>query len=44
MGRPFKLTDHQKRAAIKCRNHGEMLVDIVRSYNVSPARISMLTA
>jgi hypothetical protein len=34
MGRPFKLTDHQKREAIKRRNQGETLADIARSYNV----------
>src|SRR5215813_748329 len=44
MGGPFKLTDHQKREAIKRRNQGEMLADIARSYNVSPATISRLTA
>jgi DNA invertase Pin-like site-specific DNA recombinase len=44
MGRPFKLTDHQKREAIKRRNLGETLADIARSYNVSPATISRLTA
>jgi len=44
MGRPFKLTDHQKREAIKRRNQGETLADIGRSYNVSPATISRLTA
>ena len=44
MGRPFKLTDHQKREAIKRRNQGETLADIARSYNVSPATISRLTA
>jgi DNA invertase Pin-like site-specific DNA recombinase len=43
MGRPFKLTDHQKREAIKRRNQGETLADIGRSYNVSPATISRLT-
>ena len=37
MGRPFKLTDHQKREAIKRRNKGDTLADIARSYNVSPA-------
>jgi hypothetical protein len=40
MGRPFKLIDHQKREAIKCRNQGETLADIARSYNVSLATIS----
>src|SRR5258706_1369519 len=44
MGRPFKLTDHQKHEAIKRRNQGETLADIARSYNVSPATISRLTA
>jgi DNA invertase Pin-like site-specific DNA recombinase len=42
MGRPFKLTDHQKREAIKRRDQGETLADIARSYNVSPATISRL--
>src|SRR5712671_131117 len=44
MGRPFKLTDHQKREAIKRREQGETLADIGRSYNVSPATISRLAA
>jgi hypothetical protein len=44
MGRPFKLTDHQKREAIKRRNEGETLADIARSYNISPAAISRLEA
>jgi Helix-turn-helix domain of resolvase len=44
MGRPFKLTDHQKREAIKRHNQGETLADIARSYNVSPVTISRLTA
>jgi DNA invertase Pin-like site-specific DNA recombinase len=44
MGRPFKLTDHQKREAIKRRDQGETLADIARSYNVSPATISRLSA
>jgi DNA invertase Pin-like site-specific DNA recombinase len=43
MDRPFKLTDHQKREAIKHRNQGETLADIARSYNVSPATISRLS-
>jgi hypothetical protein len=38
MGRPFKLTDHQKSEAIQRREQGETLADIARSYNVSPAR------
>ena len=45
MGRPPKLTPHQKQEAIKRRDTGdETLADIARSYNVSPATISRLTA
>jgi DNA invertase Pin-like site-specific DNA recombinase len=45
MGRPPKLTPHQQKEAIKRRNAGdESLVDIGRSYNVSPATISRLAA
>jgi DNA invertase Pin-like site-specific DNA recombinase len=45
MGRPPKLTPHQKREAIKRRDAGnETLADIGRSYNVSAATISRLTA
>ena len=44
MGRPFKLTDHQKREAIKRRDQGETVADIARSYNVSPATTSRLAA
>jgi hypothetical protein len=40
----FKLTDHQKGEAIKRRDQGETLADIARSYNVSPATISRLSA
>ena len=44
MGRPNKLTDHQKREAIKRREQGdESLTEIGRSYNVSAATISRLT-
>jgi DNA invertase Pin-like site-specific DNA recombinase len=44
MGRPPKLTPHQKREAIKRRDQGEeSLADIGRSYNVSAATISRLT-
>jgi hypothetical protein len=36
MGWPPKLTQHQKREAIKCRDGSdESLADIGRSYNVS---------
>jgi DNA invertase Pin-like site-specific DNA recombinase len=44
MGRPFKLTAHQQKEAIKRRDQGETLAEIGRSYNVSPATISRLTA
>jgi DNA invertase Pin-like site-specific DNA recombinase len=45
MGRPPKLTPHQRREAIRRRNRGyETLADIARSYNVSPATISRLEA
>ena len=43
MGRPPKLTPHQRREALRRRNRGhETLADIARSYNVSPATISRL--
>jgi DNA invertase Pin-like site-specific DNA recombinase len=43
MGRPPKLTPHQRREAIKRRDSGdESLADIGRSYNVSAATISRL--
>jgi DNA invertase Pin-like site-specific DNA recombinase len=43
MGRPSKLTPHQRREAIKRRDHGEeSLTEIGRSYNVSAATISRL--
>ena len=42
-GRPAKLTDHQKREAIRRRDHGEeTLAYIGRSYNVSGWTISKL--
>jgi DNA invertase Pin-like site-specific DNA recombinase len=44
MGRRPKLTDHQKREAIKRRDHGEeTLAEIGRSYNVSGWTISRLS-
>ncbi len=44
MGRPSKLTAHQKKEAIHRRNHGdETLAEIGRSYNVSAATISRLS-
>jgi DNA invertase Pin-like site-specific DNA recombinase len=43
LGRKPKLTDHQKREAIKRRGSGEeTLADIARSYNVSHSTISQL--
>jgi DNA invertase Pin-like site-specific DNA recombinase len=43
MGRPPKLTPHQRREAIRRRDRGyETLADIARSYNVSAATISRL--
>ena len=43
MGRKPKLTDHQKREAIRRRDHGdETLAEIGQSYNVSGWTISRL--
>ena len=42
MGRPPKLTPHQRREAIARRQAGETLVAIARSFNVSHATISRL--
>jgi DNA invertase Pin-like site-specific DNA recombinase len=45
MGRKPKLTDHQKREAIRRRDiDGETVRDIARSYNVSHSTISRLAA
>jgi DNA invertase Pin-like site-specific DNA recombinase len=44
LGRPFKLTPHQRSEAIQRRDRGEPLGDIARSYNVHPSTISRLTA
>jgi DNA invertase Pin-like site-specific DNA recombinase len=44
MGRPPKLTPHQRREATRRRDRGEeSLADIGRSYNVSGSTISRLT-
>jgi DNA invertase Pin-like site-specific DNA recombinase len=43
MGRPRKLTPHQRREAIARRDSGELLTDIARSYNVSHSTISRLS-
>jgi len=45
MGRKPKLTDHQRREAIRRRDiDGETVHEIARSYNVSHSTISRLTA
>ena len=33
LGRPFKLTPHQRSAALRRRDRGETLTNIARSYN-----------
>jgi DNA invertase Pin-like site-specific DNA recombinase len=44
LGRPFKLTPHQQKEAVRRRDRGdETLVEIGRSYNVSAATISRLS-
>jgi DNA invertase Pin-like site-specific DNA recombinase len=42
MGRPAKLTPHQRAQAIARRDAGEALVDIARAFNVSHSTISRL--
>jgi len=42
MGRRPKLTDHQKREALKRRDAGEPMREIARTYNVSHSTISRL--
>jgi Helix-turn-helix domain of resolvase len=45
MGRPFKMTSHQIKEALRRRDNGEpMRRDIARSYNVSHSTISRLGA
>jgi DNA invertase Pin-like site-specific DNA recombinase len=45
LGRRPKLTEHQKREAIRRRDHdGETVREIARSFNVSHSTISRLTA
>jgi len=44
LGRKPKLTDHQRREAIKRRDCGETTADIARSYNVHHSTISRLTS
>ena len=42
MGRPYKLTAHQRQEARRRREAGETLVSIARSYNVHHATIGRL--
>jgi DNA invertase Pin-like site-specific DNA recombinase len=42
MGRPFKMTPHQIKEALRRRDNGEPMRDIARSYNVSHSTISRL--
>jgi DNA invertase Pin-like site-specific DNA recombinase len=42
MGRPFKLTPHQRREALARRKAGETLMDIARTYGVSHSTIFRL--
>src|SRR5450432_1011477 len=42
LGRPFKLTPHQRQEALHRRDAGEPMRDIARSYNVSHSTISRL--
>ncbi|MBY0362338.1 MAG: recombinase family protein [Phreatobacter sp.] len=42
LGRPFKLTLHQRQEALARRANGEGVREIARSYNVSPSSISRL--
>jgi DNA invertase Pin-like site-specific DNA recombinase len=44
LGRPFKLTPHQRKEARARRERGETLMDIARTYNVSHSMISRLPA
>jgi DNA invertase Pin-like site-specific DNA recombinase len=42
MGRPFKMTPHQIKEALRRRDAGEPMRDIARTYNVSHSTISRL--
>ena len=44
MGRPSKLTPHQRREAIARRDAGEALADIARTFGVSHTTIGRLTS
>ena len=43
LGRPFKMTPHQRKEALARRDGGELLSEIARTYNVSSSTISRLT-
>lgn len=43
MGRNTKLTPHQMKEAIRRRDNGEPMRDIVRTFNVSHSAISRLS-
>jgi IS30 family transposase len=44
LGRPFKLTDHQRREARKRLQAGDTVPEVARSFNVSHSTISRLAA
>jgi DNA invertase Pin-like site-specific DNA recombinase len=44
LGRPFKMTGHQRKEALARRERGELLTEIARNYNGSAATISRLSA
>ena len=44
LGRPHKLTLHQRREVLQRKDAGESTREIARSYAVSPSTISRLTA
>jgi DNA invertase Pin-like site-specific DNA recombinase len=44
LGRPFKLTPHQRKEALARKERGEPVREIARSFNVSAATISRLSA
>jgi DNA invertase Pin-like site-specific DNA recombinase len=44
MGRPFKLTPHQRQEILRRKENGEAVREIARSYNVHNSTISRLTA
>jgi len=42
LGRPSQLAEHQRKEALARRERGELMTDIVRSYNVSHSTVSRL--